>query len=208
MSGPYSHSRDWVRKLTLTPITWTGGAATSRFEDTGASTAGESSATAGLAPSQACPQALLSSSPLVSSPPYSPPPATPPTPALDSYLGPPLGSRPPLPTENTRDSPLGHPPDSLLPCPLAPRAARHLSRPPWPPTAPTESNDPISPCAQTVRRSLDRLSGDREATMKPVEPLSSSIRRLEKKCEEILVKIRSRLVDRISFFTPFLLKGA
>ena len=208
MSGPYFHSADWVRKLTLAPITWTGGAAASRFEDTGAIIARESSATAALASSQACPQALLSPSPLISSPPYSPPPATPPTPAPESSLEPTLGSLLPLPVENTRDSPLGHPPDSLLPCPLAPRRARRLARPPWHPTAPIESNDPISPCAQMVRNSLDRLSGDREAMMKPIEPLSSSIRRLEKKCEEILVKIRSRLVDRISFFTPFLLKRA
>jgi len=37
--------------------------------------------------------------------------------------------------------------------------------------------------------------------MKIIEPLSFSIRRLEEKCEEILVKIKRQSVDEISSFT-------
>ena len=44
---------------------------------------------------------------------------------------------------------------------------------------------------------------------KTIEPLRFNIRRLEKKCDEILAKIKSRLVDGISSFTlpPLSKKG-
>ncbi|KAG0637303.1 hypothetical protein HOY80DRAFT_1023876 [Tuber brumale] len=201
MSCLYLYSEDRVGKLTLTPITWTEGTSTSRLDDTEASIVVESSASATVVPSQASPQALPLSSPstprptheLGSGPGGTPTlPGTPSTPTPDNSLEQTPGSSPPFPLHNTRGSPPDNPHASPLSSPLAAPTSQPSASPPESSPAPIEYNDPILACVQTVQHSLDRLSEDRETFTKTIETLSFSIRRLEKRCEEILAKTRSR----------------
>ncbi|CUS10516.1 unnamed protein product [Tuber aestivum] len=189
MSGPYFHSESWVGKFAPDPIKPAQGASASISGDTKVSTARESR-TPVVAPSQASPQAPPPSSSPVTSPTYSPdsgpggtptPPGTPPTPAPVSSPGHNPGGPPPPPVCNGGgSSPGGPPPDARPP-------ASH----PEPPPAPIEYNDPTLACIQTVQHCTDRLPGDREI-IKTIEALSSNIAKLEKRCEEIIERIRSR----------------
>ncbi|KAG0137558.1 hypothetical protein HOY82DRAFT_667002 [Tuber indicum] len=201
MSGPYFHSENLVGKLTLTPIAWVEGASASRLDDTEASIVVESSASTALVPSQASPQALLASSPSITRPTSSPysnpggtptPPGTLPTPTPDNPPEQTPGCSLPFSLHNTRDSLPDNPQAPPLPYPLAAPTAEPPASPPGPPPARIEYNDPMLACVQTVQQSLDRLSGDRETLMGAIETLSFSIRRLEKRCEEIVVNTRSR----------------